>query len=533
MYRMIRPYRWKILLISILAVLQALLLVSVAVVMKYVIDSALTGGNLPFWGAVLIANLAAIVVTLTAQNWICGSCADKFSAGLRKDLLIAAAHSRDMELQSYHSGELLSRGMEDVNTVCDGAMNVLPTLFGQATRLVASFVAVILIQPMVALILLLIAAVMGTVAAVLRPIIKRQHRQVRETDEKVLAAMQEDLQQLELIQSLQMQPQVIKRFDKRLKENLRAKFVRRSWIVGSNSAIATASYAGTGAVLLWGAGQLIKGAITYGDMTSILELLTLFRGPVLGISGQWTRLAAVEVACERLMVMLKPDEEKETSADKQKLSVQAVVFENVTFSYSGENTPVLQAFSARFPLDGWTCLTGISGKGKTTMFKLMLGLYKPQQGRVYLETDKGEIPCSETTRHLFAYVPQDYAMFSGTVLENMQLVAPDAGEQERREAIRLAEADFIWETAAGEQTHVGENNTGLSKGQIQRLAIARAILMQRQIFLLDECTSALDAGTEDAVLQNMQALGKSAILVTHRPQAVADLDHITFVPMDQ
>ena len=163
----------------------------------------------------------------------------------------------------------------------------------------------------------------------------------------------------------------------------------------------------------------------------------------------------------------------------------------------------------------------------------MLGLYAPQQGRVYLKTSAGEFACSEQTRHLFAYVPQDYAMLSGTVLENLQLVAPDVTEETYRTAIDLADANFIWDTAAGIDTHLGENNTGLSKGQLQRLAIARAILMDRKIFLLDECTSALDAQTEDTVLHNLKKLNKSAILVTHRPQAVEELENVAFVPMDQ
>ncbi|MBR4016545.1 MAG: ATP-binding cassette domain-containing protein, partial [Oscillospiraceae bacterium] len=134
---------------------------------------------------------------------------------------------------------------------------------------------------------------------------------------------------------------------------------------------------------------------------------------------------------------------------------------------------------------------------------------------------------------LFAYVPQDYAMLSGTVLENLQLVAPDVTEEEYKRVLKLADADFVWDTAAGVQTHLGENNTGLSKGQLQRLAITRAVLMDRKIFLLDECTSALDAQTEDTVLHNLKKLNKSAILVTHRPQAVEELENVTFVPMDQ
>jgi len=150
-----------------------------------------------------------------------------------------------------------------------------------------------------------------------------------------------------------------------------------------------------------------------------------------------------------------------------------------------------------------------------------------------LQTDGGDIPCTEATRQLFAYVPQDYALFSGTILENLQLVAPDADESRLRRALSIAQADFVWELEDQLQTQVRENNAGLSKGQFQRLAIARAVLLERPIFLLDECTSALDAGTEDGVLRGLHDLGKQAIVVTHRPEAMQVLDGITSVSMER
>lgn len=530
--RFVYPYRWQIIGITFLSIAQSALQVLLAIAIKFVIDAALYGGNLFLWGGLLVINLVAIVAFYTAEQWCAGSCVDNFTAKLRRELMNAAIYSRDAKLQSYHSGELLSRGMEDVSTVSTGVMNALPLLAGQVTRLVGSFVAVVWLQPSVSLILVLMAAAMVGAGALLRPMAKRRQREVRVAEEAVLSNMQESFQQLELIQSLQAQEQINKRFDLRQQANLKARLRSRRWGVGGSGAVAGASYLGTGAVLLWGASQLIAKTITYGDMTSILELLSLFRGPVLGISGQWNRLMAVEVACERLLDML--DDGKVQQEPKMKeITPLAVVFENVTFSYPGEEQCVLERFNAEFPLNGWACLTGISGRGKSTLFKLILGLYAPQEGRVYLKTQEGDIPCSEKTRYLFAYVPQDYAMLSGTVLENLQLVAPQAQEQERRDAIHLAQADFIWDTTLGEKTYMGENNTGLSKGQIQRLAIARAILMDRKIFLLDECTSALDEQTEYAVIHNLQKLNKSAILVTHRPQVVETVENVKFIPMDK
>ncbi len=530
--RLLGKYGSNVVWISCLTVLQSILLVVSAVLMRFVINGALLAdGTLPFWGAAMIADLTALVGVHTLLSWYAGSTVDKFTARLRYELLESAAYSQDVRLHAYHSGELLSRGMEDVHTVCDGVMNALPMMVGQTTQLIATFAAVLFIYPPIAGILTVAAVIVGCMAAWMRPLMKRRHRLVRVAEEKMLADMQEDLQQLELIQSLQTQEQSLLRFEKRLRNTLSAKFKRRLVSVASNSVINIVSQLGTGALLLWGAVQVAAGTLSYGSLTSMLQLLSLFRSPVLGLSGLWTRMTAVEVASERLLELLTVQKTEEAAAETG-ITVKAVVFENVTFGYPGEDAPVLRQFNARFSLDGWACLTGISGKGKTTLFKLILGLYRPQEGRVYLDTDQGEILCSEQTRYLFAYVPQDYALFSGTVLENLQMVAPDADEKCREAALKAAQADFVWEMTSGEQTQVRENNTGLSKGQLQRLAIARALLMDRQILLLDECTSALDARTEEGVLRALQASGKCAILVTHRPAALDGLEKVTFVAMD-
>ena len=246
--------------------------------------------------------------------------------------------------------------------------------------------------------------------------------------------MQEDLQQLELIQSLQVQPQILSRFYKRVQKDLNAKTKRRVISVGISSVINTCALAGTGVLLLWGAVKVADQTLSYGSLTSMLQLLSLFRGPVLGLSGMWTRLVAVDVAGDRLADLLQPAEK---ITPIQVKDVKAIVFENVTFTYPGDDAAVLQNFSARFELEPWSCLTGLSGKGKSTLFKLILGLYSPNAGCVYLQTATEQIPCGENTRHLFSYVPQDYALFSGTIRENLALVS-NADEEERKAVLSLA-----------------------------------------------------------------------------------------------
>ena len=524
----IRPWGGRIFLLCVLTVMQSVLNVGVAFLSRFVIDAALDGnGQLPVWGGLLVGDIIVLVAVHTILSWMAGSTADVMAARLRAQLLRAAAYSRDVRLQQFHSGQLLSRGMEDVNTVCDGAVNALPSLIGQVSSLVAAFAAVLLISPWVALVMAVAGTGIVLLTAVFRPVLKKHHRLVRKADEQVLAGIQEDLQQLELLQSLQVQEEALRRFGSVQEGSLTARKKRRILSVGIGSMMNVGMLTGSGVLLLWGAAQVAVGAITYGALTSMLQLFSLFRGPILGISGVWTRFAAVEVSAERLQDLMTVPQ---MPAQITGVEPSAVVFEHVTFCYPGEQQPVLEDFSGEFPLNRWACLTGVSGKGKTTLFKLMLALYAPDSGQVYIRTATQQIPCTEATRSLFAYVPQDYALFSGTVLENMRLVG-EVDEKAIQNALQIAQADFVYDMPAGLQTQVRENNTGLSKGQLQRLAIARAILMDRPILLLDECTSALDGATEDAVLRGLHSLGKQAILVTHRPDALSDLSDIENVPM--
>ena len=530
--RILRPHRGRILSLCALTVVGAVLQVLVAVLSRELIDVAVSGREgLLTWGLLLAADILAIIGVSTLLSWYSGSTADRINASLRQNILHTAVYSRNEQFLTRHSGELLNRGMEDVAIICDGAVSALPNLVGQVARLLAAFVAVVVISPIVGLVLAVVAVLVVAGTAFLRPILRKRHKAVRASDERMMSVLQEDLQHLELIHSLDIQEQTIRRFAYRIKENLRQRFYRRIMTVTTGTALSLAAQIGSGALLIWGAAQIAFGALSYGSLTAMLQLMGQFRNPVLSLSGIWSRVASLEVASERLSELLtpvKPPKRKQISAP-----VEAIVFDRVTFTYPGEETPVLQNFSFRIPLAGWSCLTGVSGKGKTTMFKLILGLYEPQMGNVYLETAQGNIPCTEQTRHLFAYVPQDYALFSGTVLENMQMVRPDISMDMLRSALSAAQADFIWDMPQKEKTHVQENNAGLSKGQLQRLAIARAMLMDRPIFLLDECTSALDAWTEDAVLRGLKSLGKQAVLVTHRPEALNALGSVTKVSMEQ
>lgn len=198
--------------------------------------------------------------------------------------------------------------------------------------------------------------------------------------------------------------------------------------------------------------------------------------------------------------------------------------ENLSFSYGQE--PVFQNSSFTLPKGAFAVITGPSGIGKSTLLKLLLEIIRPDSGTLYLDGLHGSKLLDRTTRRLFAYVPQGNLLFSGTLRENLTLTRPDATEAQLQQAIYVSCMDaFMDQLPKGLETLLGENAYGLSEGQAQRLAIARAILSEAPILLLDECTSALDVQNEQLVLQRLRELKDRTILaVTHRPAALALAD---------
>jgi len=529
----VRAFRWPLIILCVGALVQSLLSVGMAVLTSYVVDAGLTQSpRFLQLGIGLLTVLVSMVLLKAFLSWQAGISADRMAAQLRQDLLRSAEQAGGNLLQGSHSGMLLNRSMEDVHTICAGLTGTIHNICGQLSRLAASFGAVLMLYRPVAGFLMVAAALVGAGAACLRPVIKRRQREVRQSEEEAMIHFQESVGRLELIQALGVEEEDQRRFSVRMEQSLKAKHRRRMVSIGGHSLLSMTSQLGTGGLLLWGIYQVSQGKLSYGSLTAMLQLLSLFRGPAIGLSSIWTHLATIDVAGERLNELMLDDPVPSGLPMKVQPELLAVVFEDVTFTYPGDEAPALAHYTTRIPLRDWTCLTGVSGRGKTTIFRLIMGLYQPEEGRVYVETDRGSFPCGDETRSWFAYVPQDYALFSGNIRDNLLLVAPEADKARRKWALDIAQAGFVEELSAGEETTVGENNAGLSRGQLQRLAIARAVLMERPVLLLDECTSALDECTERAVLQALHQLGGVAILVTHRPNALDGLSRLLMMTME-
>ena len=315
-----------------------------------------------------------------------------------------------------------------------------------------------------------------------------------------------------------------KYYDKRMKRN----FVRS----GMSCIFTLLSNAGLIFAVIWcGISVLYGGNENFGSILSIVLLLMQFQQPLTGFSSvipaYYSRIASGERLAE---IEDLPDEElsSEQQTELAYENLNKILFKNISFTYGRES--VLSNVSAEIDKGDIVCLLGSSGSGKSTLFKLLLSIFNPTEGEILLrDNDEKEIPLSAKDRKLFAYVPQGNFLFSGTIYENLTFFSDEKDEAILKDkiasALHTACAEFVYELPEGLQTVLTERGGGLSEGQMQRLAIARAIVADRPILLFDEATSALDAATEEQLLQNLKALsGKTCLIVTHRPAALAIAD---------
>ena len=313
-------------------------------------------------------------------------------------------------------------------------------------------------------------------------------------------------------------------YDKRMKRN-----VLRSSMSGLFSLL---SNFGLIFSVIWCSLSIFKGNNDYGSILSVVLLLQQAQQPLTSFSSVIPIFYSRLVSCERLSEIDEIcKEETESGVDAQTIyeTMRDIEVSELTFGY--DRDIVLKQASAIFEKGKIICVTGASGSGKSTLFRLFMSVYKPLAGKIYINSRSDKILLSEKERGLFAYVPQGNFLFSGTIYENLTFFSAEKPtESEIEQALHTACAQFVYELPDGLNTNLSERGAGLSEGQLQRLAIVRALLSNRPIILLDESTSALDAETEQALLQNLKVLkGRTCFIVTHRPAALEIADKIVKV----
>ena len=523
-FRQIRRRIPALVILTSAQVGHALFSVFFALGTRGVIDAATGADPRGFAGAcaVQMGIIAVILFCLTLMRHL----KDRLHADLEMDwkkrLLHGLLHGDYAAVSSYHSAELLNRLNNDVEKVNNGVLTIVPSAAAMVTRLVAAVVVLGTLDARFTLLIAALGAVVIGATAVMRKRLKELNKQVSEHDGKVSGFLQETMEKLLMVQTMDVSNEVERRCDILLEDRYKIQRKRKNVSLLTNTGISLMSYGASFFALIWCAWRLLNGKMSFGSLTAVTQLVSQLQTPFVNLSGILPQYVAMVASAERLMeleaIQGEPEPIAEDPAEIYR-KMKSIHAEDLTFSY--DRDVVLKNAEFSLPKGAFAVITGPSGIGKSTLLKLLLGVFRPDSGGLYLDTHDKKIPLNRSTRPLFAYVPQGNLLLSGTLRENLTIVRPEATEDEIRQAVFVsAMEDFLPHLPQGLDTLLGENAAGLSEGQAQRLAIARAVLGGAPILLLDECTSALDEITEQKVLRRLKDLpGRSCIAVTHRPAA--------------
>ena len=528
-FRRIRRRIPAIVILTLTNIGASLLGVGFALGTRQIIDTAVAMDSAAFTKACLLQGsiILGILVCVTLSRHLKERLNADLDRDWKKHLLNLLLHGDYAAVSKYHSGELLNRMNNDVRILDDGLLTLIPGLASMITKLLSAFIVLSAMEPVFASVLLLIGLVVILATTLIRRRLKGLHKKVSEEEGKVSGFIQEALEKLLMVQAMDVATEMESRSDVLLSNRFNAQRKRKNVTLLANSCISILSYAASFIALVWCACELLQGRMSFGSLTAVTQLVSQLQSPLVSLSGIIPQYIATTASAERLMELEALEQESEpmeASADALYERMDAICGSGLHFSYDRDRILENAAFS--LPKGAFAVITGPSGIGKSTLLKLLLGIFKPDQGKLYLSCAGEQIPLNRSTRKLFAYVPQGNLLLSGTMRENLILTKPDATETEIQQAVHTSAMDeYLPQLPKGLDTVIGESGAGLSEGQAQRLAIARAVLSGAPILLLDECTSALDAQTEQLVLERIHALqNRTCIAVTHRSAAI-DLSH--------
>ena len=543
----------KKLYIAALSILQMVLGgsgVLYALLMRNIIDSAVAGNMAGFRHnalltlALLASQLALSAVVRALNERCCATLENVFKQRLLGELL-----RRDYaSVTAMHSGEWLNRLSSDTAVVAGSMTDILPGLLGMAVQLVSAMAMLIVLERRFALLILVGGAVLLLTTYVFRARLKRLHKMVQEANGRLRVFLQERLGSLLMIRSFAAEKQTLSEAEDAMDGHLRARISRNRFSNLCNIGFGAAM---SGMYLLgvcWCAYGILRHTMSFGTLTAITQLIGQIQSPFANLTGVVPRFYSMVASAERLQEAESlPDRREEPIAFEAvqqyyRERFAAVSMENVSYAYypPAETPEALNKSAMPVALKGLVfrlskgeivALTGPSGCGKSTALKLLTGVYHPDEGQVLLsDADGSTQPVTDAWRRLFAYVPQGNLLMRGSIREAVSIANPSrrADDAEIRRALEVACADaFVDELETGLDTPLGERGAGLSEGQLQRLAVARAVFSESPILLLDEATSALDAETERRLLENFRSMtDRTVLIVTHRPAALSICDRV-------
>lgn len=489
---------------------------------RHAIDvaSGAARGNL-YWAVAVMGLLILCDFLLNiSSTWVQNLLGIRAQNRMQQRMLDRILRSRWHGKEHFHSGDVLNRLEFDVANVVDFLTQTIPSTLSVLAMFVGAFCYLFAMDAVLALITVAIIPVFVGLSKLYVNRMRKLTKDVRAEDSRVQSTLQETIQHRMLIKTLESETMMVNRLEQ-TQGVLRHKVVKRTvFSVFSNTVLNVGFALGYLVAFLWAAVRMSANSLSFGGMTAFLQLVNRIQSPARSLTRLVPAFVSVFTAAERLMEL------EETPLDEQgePMALDApcgIRLRHVSYAYE-DGEDVLRDLSFDFKPGTCTAVLGETGAGKTTLIRLILGLVKPKDGKAEIYSGvysnvTNTVPLSPLTRCNLAYVPQGNTLLSGTVRDNLRLGKLSATDDEMKEALRLSCAEFLFDSPDGLDTICGEQGSGLSEGQAQRIAIARALLRDCPVLLLDEATSALDPDTERQLLSNILSdKRRTIIFITHR-----------------
>jgi len=515
--------RWNTLVRIVTGIGQVVLGLTMVWLSKRFIDETIRTGSaddvlqMVTW---LVLTVVGGVVLRQVGYWLTTTAGIRQTNALRLRIFSSLFRCQLFTGQELHSGDVTSRLAKDIEQVCTVCTDTLPQMAITMIQLCGAFLLMRWFDARLAWALLLLTPL----AIVFGKLIARRLRQmtldIRQDESRIQMQVQEGMEYNAVLRSLGSEQWVTDRLDT-MQQRLRGNVMRRTRFTVVTRLIMGCVF-GLGYLMafVWGGIGLRNGTITFGVMTSFLQLVGMIQHPILQLLNMVPGMIHSTASIDRLEELEGSTETRKSRGTEARKSRGtetrgSIRIKDLTFRYADGDCDVISHFTHDFKPGSKTAIMGETGIGKTTMFRLLLGLIEPTNGTVAVG---GEL----------CFVPQGNTLMSGTIRYNLQLAKPDAGDDELREVLHTACADFVSDLPEGLDTELGEHGSGLSEGQSQRIAIARGLLHGGDIFLLDEISSALDEKTEQVLYRRLfdRYPDKTVLFITHRTMVSEYCDDI-------
>lgn len=497
-----------------------------ALMSRKVMDSAQVGDKeaLIKYSVYLFLLIISQIISRVVASLVEAVSQGKAEISLRTKVFSRILQGEYADYVERHSGDMMTRLVSDVQVVSDNYVHIFPAMVAFVVRIVSGAIALYQIDKGFASVFVLCGVVIVIIAALSRKHLKRLHNRVQEKDSKVRSFMQEMLENLFAIKVFGIEEAIINSSVKQQRKFYREKVKKKGFSIIAGIGFSLAFAAGFLAAVAYGSYGVLNGTMTFGAVVAIVQLVNQLQSPIVGVTGILPSFFAMTTSAQRLMEINPVQKERVEDIEIEYDDFVRIKVRDAIFGYGDEK--VISDASFTVNKGEFIGIKGPSGSGKSTVLKLITGLYPVDGGRVVIETKDAEYDCKHT-RKLFSFVPQGNMLFSGTIRENLTILRPQATEDEIREALSVASAEFAYNLDGGLDFVLGEAGLGVSEGQAQRIAIARAILAGNGILLMDESTSALDSQTEEKVINNLKQIKDLTVLIiTHRETVLEKCDRL-------